>query len=39
MVFDSTQTGNKQSCEIDKIAAKLISEKTIDFIVVGIWKM
>lgn len=38
MLFDSTQTWNKQSWKIDKIATKLILEKTIiDFIVVGIW--
>jgi predicted alpha/beta superfamily hydrolase len=38
MLFDSTQTWNKQAWEVDKMATDLMKSKlTRDFIVVGIW--
>jgi len=38
MLFDPTQTWNKQAWQIDKVAGQLIQEqKTIPFIIVGIW--
>lgn len=40
MLFDSTQTWNKQEWKVDEIASKLIrEEKTKDFIVVAIWNI
>jgi enterochelin esterase-like enzyme len=38
MLFDSTNTWNKQAWEVDDVAGELIAEnKTEAFIVVGVW--
>lgn len=38
MLFDASTTWNKQSWDVDDVAAKLMKEKKVkDFIVVGIW--
>lgn len=38
MLFDPTQTWNKQAWQIDQVAGQLMKEqKTIPFIIVGIW--
>lgn len=40
MLFDSTQTWNKQAWEVDKMATDLMkNDITRDFIVVGIWNI